>query len=88
MTLTFPNRSRSYDDIRGGVRFIGYAGMFEVPFFIDADALNELRGSSATEASTLAAFDAARESICEVARKVYSRGRGRPSYLLTHADFQ
>ena len=40
MTLTFPNRSRSYDDIRGGVRFIGYAGMFEVPFFIDADALN------------------------------------------------
>ena len=88
MTLEFPNRSRSYDETRQAVRFLGHDGMFEVPFFIDADALNELRGSSATEASTLAAFDAARESICEVARKVYSRGRGRPSYLLTQADFQ
>ena len=38
MTLAFPNPSRSFDEVRNAVRFIGHDGMFEVPFFIDADA--------------------------------------------------
>jgi hypothetical protein len=88
MTLIFPNRSRSFDDARNVVRFLGYDGMFEVPFLVEAAALAQKAGSSkATEADCLAAFDAARASILEIAQKVYSHGR-RTNYLLTAADFR
>lgn len=73
MTLIFPNRSRSYDDARNAVRFLGYDGMFKVSFFIEAAAL--MSGSSEIIASEcLVAFDAARGTILEVATKVYARG--------------
>ena len=39
MTLAFPNPSRSFDDARNAVRFIGHDGMFEVRFFVEAGAL-------------------------------------------------
>lgn len=39
MTLLFPNRSRSFDDVRKVVRFLGYDGMFEIRFFVEAAAL-------------------------------------------------
>ena len=39
MALNFPNPSRSFDESRKGVRFVGHDGVFEVPFFIEADAL-------------------------------------------------
>ena len=39
MTLAFPNPSRSFDRTRNAVRFTGYDGMFEVPFFIEIGAL-------------------------------------------------
>jgi hypothetical protein len=84
MTLTFPNRSRSFDEARKAVRFLGYDGMFEVPFLVQAEALG-LASSSMTEADCLAAFDAARNSIYDVARKAYVRGRGS---TLTPADFR
>ncbi|PSJ56754.1 DUF1488 domain-containing protein [Kumtagia ephedrae] len=91
MTLGFPNPSRSFDETRNAVRFIGHDGMFEVPFFIEAGALaGPLRAPGRTgpgEADCLAAFDAARSSIHEVARKAYTQGR-RPSYTLTAADFR
>ncbi|WP_157020365.1 DUF1488 family protein [Mesorhizobium xinjiangense] len=59
MTLEFPNRSRSFDDVRNAVRFIGHDGMFEVPFFVEAAALT-LPGNG---------------SIHDVAREAYSYGR-------------
>ena len=37
MSLSFPNRSRSYDASARRIRFIGHDGMFEVPFLVDAD---------------------------------------------------
>lgn len=40
MALTFPNRSRSYDTAHQRVRFLGYDGLFEVPFFIEAAAFS------------------------------------------------
>ena len=40
MSLAFPNPSRSFDEVRNAVRFIGHDGMFEVPFFVEADALS------------------------------------------------
>ena len=87
MTLEFPNRSRSFDEARRAVRFIGHDGMFEVPFFVETAALHRAVTTSRSEADFLSAFDAARSSIYDIARKAYSRGRQR-SYTLTVADFR
>lgn len=83
MSLTFPNRSRSFDEARHGVRFLGYDGMFEVPFLVEAAALQEK--DSASEASCLAAFDAGRGSIHDVARRIYAKRR-QTIYVISAAD--
>ncbi len=88
MTLTFPNRSRSYDEAGQRIRFLGHDGMFEVPFAIEIEALpNTKSGAAASEAGCLAAFDSARETIHAIARKAYSHGR-KNVYVLTSADFR
>jgi Protein of unknown function (DUF1488) len=87
MTLDFPNRSRSFDAARSAVRFIGHDGLFEVPFFVEAAALVKSGGTMASEAEYLAAFDAARGSIHDVAREAHSNSR-RTSYRLTVGDFR
>jgi hypothetical protein len=84
MALTFPNASRSYDDVRNVVRFAGYDGMFEVKFLVDGAALSAARLS---EAGYLRAFDAARARIQAVALKVYKPRRGT-TYTLRAADLR
>lgn len=87
MTLDFPNVSRSYDETRDLVRFWGYDRTIEVSFFVEAGALSKLDPmTSQQEAGYLETFDAAREQIYKVARKVYSRSR-KGNYLLVAADF-
>jgi hypothetical protein len=90
MTLGFPNPSRSFDAVRNAVRFVGHDGMFEVCFLLEADALEKSdppsRRTGAWEAKCLAAFDASRVIIHDVARKTYARAR-RSSYTLTATDF-
>jgi hypothetical protein len=91
MTLAFPNPSRSFDKTRNAVRFSGYDGMFEIPFFVEAGALAR-SGAGAdkterSEAEYLSAFDTRRDAIHDVARKAYSGGR-RTSYILTASDFR
>ncbi|WP_417774195.1 DUF1488 domain-containing protein [Stappia sp.] len=83
MTLNFPNRSRSYDEAGRRVRFSGHDGMFEVPFFVEADALST---TSPGEEQYLAAFDEARTRIYDVARKIYGSAR-KNVYVLTKSDF-
>ncbi|MDX8466127.1 DUF1488 family protein [Mesorhizobium sp. VK23B] len=89
MPLEFPNPSRSFDEARNAVRFIGHDGMFAVPFFIEAEALTATsrNGPEPAEAACLAAFDAARHSIHTSARKLYSGGR-RTTYTITAADMR
>lgn len=91
MTLLFPNPSRSLDEKRNAVRFVGHDGMFEVRFFVEVEALvmanADLGRSESSESRFLSAFDALRLSIYEVARKAYSGGR-RDFYTLTAADFR
>ena len=87
MTLEFPNRSRSFDESRNAIRFIGHDGMFEVYFFVEAAALVQPGRTKLSETDFLTAFDAARGSIHDVAREAYSHGR-RTSYTLTMADFR
>lgn len=87
MPLSFPNQSRSFDDTRNAVRFIGHDGMFEVPFYVEAEALSRDTPTRTTEAACLQAFDAARNKIYEVAKAVYAHG-GRTNYVLTASDFR
>jgi hypothetical protein len=85
MALNFPNRARSFNEVRQAVRFLGYDGMFEVPFLIEAGALTGNTPSTISEADCLAAFDARRDAIYEAARKAYARSR---TTTLTPADFK
>lgn len=91
MTLQFPNPSRSFDKVRHAIRFIGHDGMFEVPFFIELEALVTsvagLRSMELSEEMYLSNFDSARRSIEDVAREAYSLRR-QTFYILTPADFR
>lgn len=91
MTLEFLNPSRSFDEVRNAIRFIGHDGMFEVPFFVEVEALPKsyagLRRMELSEEMCLSTFDAARSSINDVAREAYSNRR-QTSYTLTAADFR
>ncbi len=86
MSLTFPNSSRSYDARNGRVRFIGHDGMFQISFSVATDALSRKNATQPnTEDEFLAAFDAARARIQDVASKAYAKTR-KSSYALTSAD--
>lgn len=88
MSLIFPNRSRSYDETAKRIRFVGYDGTFEIRFFVETNAFATTTAAAASpEAGYLAAFDEARSSVYEAARKAYSHGR-RNMYVLTALDFQ
>jgi hypothetical protein len=91
VTLDFPNPCRSFDEVRNAVRFIGHDGMFEVRFFVKADALAGTGAKPSTreamEAACLAAFDRARAPIYDVARKLYLRGR-QTNYVITVGDLR
>lgn len=65
--------------------------MFEVCFFVKADAL-AVSGAKpgardARETAFLAAFDRARAPIHEAVRKLYARGR-QTNYVTTAGDFR
>ena len=88
MTLQFPNQSRSYDAERRRVRFWGHDNALEVPFFLDEAALFKIFPKTANaEAGILAAFDAARARIFEVASRLYAPRQRRSFYVLAATDF-
>ena len=86
MALSFPNQSRNFDGSRISVRFWGYDGALEISIFIDSDALQALvPTANKTEAGLIAAFDQAREKICAVADRVYSRSPKGTFVIELHA---
>ena len=87
MPLGFPNESRFYDGAVHAVRFSGYDGALEVPFFIGESALKQIQPDMPfNESGLLQAFDLNRERIYETATKVYERGR-KGSYDVLPEDF-
>lgn len=77
MSLGFPNKSRSFDVARRGVRFWGHDRSLEILFFVDESALRRLSPRAASdENSYLATFDVNRDRIHGVAKALYSRRRG------------
>lgn len=87
MTLQFPNKSRSFDDVKRTVRFHGYDGMFEVRFLVEAAALLHKASDNDAETDYLNAFDRSRSKIQDVAIKLYERNR-RSGYTLTASDLK
>lgn len=91
MTLEFLNPSRSFDEERNAVRFIGHDGMFEVRFFVEVEALartrTAFRGKEVSTEMYLSVFDSSLREIHEVARKAYSRDR-RSLQTLTADSFK
>lgn len=88
MALTFLNPSRSYDADHDSVRFVGYDGMTSVPFSVEVRALRKAgAGSPHGEVQALAAFDAVRKSIHDVAQEAYANAR-QTTYVLTARDFR
>ena len=85
--LGFPNQSRSYQATTDRISFWGHDGASEVAFFLGADALFRLYPRTGRgEAAILAAFDAARERIHEVAGRAYA-GSQRRFYVLGADSF-
>lgn len=87
MTMNFPNRSRSYDAVRGVVHFWGHDRSMESSFYVSTDALARLQPNlQPGETGLLRAFDNHRDRICAAAARVYARGR-KGSYELNASDF-
>jgi hypothetical protein len=87
VTLSFPNRSRSYDARGRRVRFWGYDGALEISFFLDQSAFSRISSNpKMDETEILIAFDRHRDQIIDVAAKLYS-GRRRDAYTLQASDF-
>jgi hypothetical protein len=87
MTLSFPNPSRSYDEGRHRVRFVGHDGLMQIRFFLPVSILtDDLSVRIPTETDYLSAFDGMRKRIFEVARKAYE-SRRRDMIELDHANF-
>jgi hypothetical protein len=85
--LSFPNECRFYDGAVHAVRFSGYDGALEAPFFIGERALKQIQSDMPfTESGLLKAFDLNRERIYAIATKVYERGR-KGSYDVLPEDF-
>jgi hypothetical protein len=87
MSLGFPNESRFYDSAVHAVRFSGYDGAMEAPFFVSERALKQIQPDMRSdESGLLSAFDLNRDRIYKTAAKVYERGR-KGSYDLMPEDF-
>jgi hypothetical protein len=87
MPLSFPNRSRSFDATRRGVRFWGHDRALEILVFVDQSALQRLQpNASDDEIGYLAAFDVNCDRIHHVASALYSR-RHRSFLMLAASDF-
>jgi hypothetical protein len=76
LTLSFPNPSRSYDESRRRVGFVGHDGLAQIRFFLPVAILSkDLSARTPTEKDYLSAFDGMRKRIFEIARKAYESRR-------------
>ena len=88
MALNFPNFSRSFDPEGRRVRFWAYDSAMEVSFFVMASALLTLNPNTGSdEAAMLATFDANRDRINAVAKKIHASSR-HSFHILEASDFR
>jgi len=71
--MMFASHMRTFDAGRQGIRFYGYDGTMQWPFFVTAEALRRVHPSMAqSEAGMLEAFDSNSDRICALAAKLYT----------------
>ena len=71
--MMFASHRRTYDSLRGAVRFYGYDSATPCSFFITAESLRRVHPEMIhSEAGMLEAFDSNRDLICAMAAKLYS----------------
>jgi len=72
MTLSFANRTRTYDERRAVIRFVGHDGLKQIVFLLSVGLFEHDRSaSSLREQGYLTAFDQCRSRILEIARTLY-----------------
>ncbi|MGR6429662.1 DUF1488 family protein [Rhizobium sp. PAMB 3174] len=76
MTLAFPNSTRTYDETRGLIRFIGHDGLNQVLFLLPVAVFDRPGAPERPkERDYLMAFDRARERILKTARAAFQSRR-------------
>ncbi|MCJ7997960.1 DUF1488 domain-containing protein [Rhizobium cremeum] len=74
MSLSFANRTRTYDERRSVIRFVGHDGLKQIVFLLSVGLFDQ--DSSALrlrEQGYLMAFDQCRSRILEIARALYQK---------------
>ncbi|WP_313291966.1 DUF1488 family protein [Rhizobium rhizoryzae] len=74
MSLSFANRTRTYDERRGVIRFVGHDGLKQIVFLLSVRLFDQ--DSSALilrEQGYLMAFDQCHSRILEIARTLYQQ---------------
>lgn len=74
MSISFANRTRTYDERRGVIRFVGHDGLKQIVFLLSV-ALFEQDSSTSRprEQGYLIAFDRYHSRIVEIARVLYQK---------------
>lgn len=74
MSLYFANRTRTYDDRRGVIRFVGYDGLKQIVFLLSVGLFEQDSSTSRPrEQGYLMAFDRYYSRILEIARALYQK---------------
>lgn len=87
MTLSFPNPTRTYDETRSLIRFIGHDGLNQILFLLPI-AVFDREGvpGRRKERDYLLAFDRLRDRILTTARQAY-QSRRRHTIELDLSEF-
>ncbi|MCD2175136.1 DUF1488 family protein [Rhizobium sp. C4] len=76
MTLSFANPTRTYDERRDAIRFVGHDGLKQIVFLLSVGLFDQ--GGSDTnprEQGYLMAFDRAHSRILDIARGLYQKNK-------------
>ncbi len=76
MTLSFANPTRTYDERRDAIRFVGHDGLKQIVFLLSVGLFDQ--GGSDTnprEQGYLMAFDRAHSRILDIARALYQKNK-------------
>lgn len=74
MTLSFNNPTRTYDERRGVIRFIGHDGLNQIQFLVPVEFLDQdAPAPKLHEQGYLMAFDRYRSRIIAIAQALYKQ---------------
>lgn len=86
MSLSFANRTRSYDERRGVIRFVGHDGLKQIVFLFSVGLFEQDSSASRLrEHGYLMAFDRCHSRILEIARALYQKNNRSMIEMDAHA---